>query len=102
MRSSNSASSTISRPANWPTISAVRSSAVGPRPPLVTISAIPESAMKRRAPIRSSGRSPTIWIIAASTPCSTRRSDSQGPLRSVMIPVSTSVPVIRMPARTGA
>ncbi len=43
--SSSSASSTISRPANSPTISAVRSSAVGPRPPLVTINAIPWAAM---------------------------------------------------------
>ena len=48
----------------------------------------------------SSGRSPTITISAVSIPCSRRRSDSHGPLRSEMIPDSTSVPVMRIPART--
>ena len=66
--------------AKRPTISAVRSSAVGPRPPLVMITAIPWSRMYRSAASRSSGRSPTIWIIAASTPSSRRRSDSHGPV----------------------
>ena len=37
IRSSSAASSTIGRPAKPPTTSAVRSSAVGPSPPLVTI-----------------------------------------------------------------
>ena len=99
MRSSSAGSSTISRPLKRPTTSAVRSSAVGPRPPLVTISARPSSRMNRSAASRSWGRSPTIWITAASTPSSRRRSDSHGPLRSEMIPVRTSVPVMRIPAR---
>ena len=99
IRSSSAGSSSISRPENRATISAVRSSAVGPRPPLVTTSAIPCSDMLRSAASRSSGRSPTIWIIAASTPISRSRSESHGPLRSEMIPVSTSVPVMRIPAR---
>ena len=99
IRFSSAASSTISRPLKSATTSAVRSSAVGPRPPLVTISASPSSAMNRSAASRSSGRSPTIWIVSASTPSSSSRSDSHGPLRSEMIPVRTSVPVIRIPAR---
>ena len=100
IRSSSRASSTISRPQKRPTISAVRSSAVGPRPPLVITSANRCSRMWASAAWRSSGRSPTIAISAASTPSSRRRSDSHGPFRSEMIPVRTSVPVIRMPART--
>jgi hypothetical protein len=101
MRSSSGMSSTISRPQKRPTISAVRSSAVGPSPPLVMTSAMPASRMNSSVARRSSGRSPTIWIMAASTPISRRRSDSQGPLRSEMIPLRTSVPVTRIPARGG-
>ena len=55
MRSSSASSSTISRPQKRPTISAVRSSAVGPRPPLVMISAIPSSRMNSRVANRSAG-----------------------------------------------
>ena len=44
MSSSSRSSSTISRPENRPTTSAVRSSAVGPRPPLVMIRVIPVAA----------------------------------------------------------
>src|ERR1700709_2371840 len=47
----------------------------------------------------SSGRSPTIVVWARSTPSSRSRSASQGPLRSLTRPVSTSVPVTTMPAR---
>ena len=43
IRSSSASSSTISRPWNRPTTSAVRSSAVGPRPPLVMIRSTPWS-----------------------------------------------------------
>ena len=39
-----------------------------------------------------------IW--ETSTPTSPRRSEIQGPLRSVIRPVSTSVPVTTTPART--
>ena len=38
MRPSSASSSTIARPWNSPTTAAVRSSAVGPRPPLVQMS----------------------------------------------------------------
>ena len=41
MRPSSASSRTISRPWKRPTTSAVRSSAVGPRPPLVTITSTP-------------------------------------------------------------
>ena len=95
IRSSSALSSASGRPANSATTSAVRSSAVGPRPPLVTTRSSP--AMKRSASSMSSRRSATTTISATSTPCSRRRSDSHGPLRSEMIPDSTSVPVMRMP-----
>ena len=98
--SSISSSSTISRPAKRPTTSAVRSSAVGPRPPLVTIRSIPSSERKRRAPSTSSGRSATIVMWETSTPRLARLCEIQGPLRSVIVPVITSVPVTTMPART--
>ena len=54
IRSSSASSSTISRPWNAPTTSAVRSSAVGPRPPLVTTRSMPSRAKKRSAPRMSS------------------------------------------------
>ena len=99
MRSCSASSSTISRPWKRPTTSAVRSSAVGPRPPLVSTRSMPESDMNRSAASMSPGRSPTITVSARSTPRSRRRSASHGPLRSLTRPVSTSVPVTTMPAR---
>ena len=48
----------------------------------------------------SSGRSPTIVMWARSIPSSNSRSASQGPLRSLTLPLSTSVPVTTIPART--
>ena len=44
IRSSSASSSTRSRPQNWATVATVRSSAVGPSPPLVRIRSIPCSA----------------------------------------------------------
>ena len=86
---------------SWPTTSAVRSSAVGPSPPLVTIRSTPcARARNRSAASRSSGRSPTQRMWVTSTPSSPSRSEIQGPLRSVTRPVRTSVPVTRIPART--
>src|SRR5829696_3182141 len=99
IRRSSSSSSTGSRPWKRPTTSAVRSSAVGPRPPVVTIRSTPCSTMKRSCASRSAGRSPQIVVCARSTPSSTSRSASQGPLRSRTRPASTSVPVTTMPAR---
>ena len=55
--------------------------------------------MKSSAARMSPRRSATIRMCATSTPRSRSRSDSHGPLRSEMIPDSTSVPVMRMPAR---
>ena len=66
----------------------------------MTARSIPSSRMCRSAASRSSGRSPTIVISATSTPSSPSRSESHGPLRSVTKPLSTSVPVTRIPART--
>ena len=82
-------------PATW----AVRSSAVGPSPPLVTIRSTPSWARKASAARMSRGRSPTTEMWASSTPSSRRRSDSHGPLRSVTRPLRTSVPVTTIPAR---
>ena len=93
-------SRTISRPANRPTTSAVRSSAVGPRPPVVTTSRTPWSRRNASAASMSSGRSPTTWMCATSTPILASCSETQGPLRSVIVALSTSVPVTTMPART--
>ena len=99
--SSTSSSRTSSRPAKRATTSAVRSSAVGPRPPEVTIRSIPSSARKRSAASRSSGRSATTRMWATSTPSSASRSETQGPFLSAIRPVRTSVPVTTIPARTG-
>ena len=99
IRCSSASSSTSRRPAKSATTSVVRSSAVGPRPPLVTIRSTRSAARKRSAAAMSSRRSPTIRMCARSTPSSRSRSDSHGPLRSAMIPLRTSVPVMTMPAR---
>src|SRR5436190_14470009 len=99
MRPSSAESCAIARPQKRATTSIVMSSAVGPRPPLVTIRSTPWSAMKRSWASMSSGRSPQIVMCASSTPSSARRSDSHGPLRSWTRPVRTSVPVTTMPAR---
>ena len=72
----------------------------GPSPPLVTTRSTPSASMNRNAASRSAGRSPTTMIWETSTPASPRRSETQGPLRSVIRPVRTSVPVTTMPART--
>ena len=97
--SSSCSSSTSSRPQNCATTSTVMSSAVGPRPPLVTIRSTPSSARKRSCAAMSPGRSPQIVMCASSTPSSSSRSAIHGPLRSWTRPVSTSVPVTTMPAR---
>ena len=57
--------------------------------------------MKRspRLEVARAGRRTTrMW--ATSTPSSASRSETQGPLRSVIRAVITSVPVTRIPART--
>ena len=72
IRSSSAASRTIAAPAHPATTSAVRSSAVGPRPPLV----ITRSMVARRSPARarrSSGRSPTTTMCASTTPRAAQR-----------------------------
>jgi hypothetical protein len=102
IRCSISGSSTSSRPANRATASAVRSSAVGPRPPLVTIRSTPTSVRNRSADSSSGTRSPTHTMCVTSTPCSPRRSAIHGPLRSEIRPASTSVPVTTMPPRTAS
>ena len=99
IRCSSASSRASGRPVKRATTSSVRSSAVGPRPPLVTIRSTPWASMKASWASMSSGRSPQIVMWASSTPSSSRRSDSHGPLRSLTRPVSTSVPVTTMPAR---
>ncbi len=96
---SSSLSSTSSRPQNWATVATVMSSAVGPRPPLVTMRSTPSSARNRSWASMSCGRSPQIVMCASSTPSSRSCSATHGPLRSVTRPVRTSVPVTTMPAR---
>ena len=86
-------------PGTRPRPRAVRSSAVGPSPPLVTTRSTPRRPGSAAPPCMSSGGRPTTSVWARSTPSSRRRSDSHGPLRSVTRPVSTSVPVTTMPAR---
>src|SRR4051812_14389546 len=100
IRCSSASSNASGRPAKRATTSSVRSSAVGPNPPLVTIRPTPSSARKRSWASMSCGRSPQMVMWARSTPISRRRSESHGPLRSRTLPVSTSVPVTTMPART--
>src|ERR1700758_4001363 len=97
--SSSSESSTSSRPQNRATVAIVMSSAVGPRPPLVTMRSTPSSAMKRSCASMSWERSPQIVMCASSTPSSRSRSAIHGPFRSWTRPVRTSVPVTTMPAR---
>ena len=98
--SSISSSSSSSSPAKRATISAVRSSAVGPSPPLVTIRSQPSAAMNRSPASRSSGRSPTMRMWRPRPRARRAARETQGPLRSVIRPVITSVPVTRIPART--
>ena len=92
IRRSSASSSCSGRPAKSATISAVMSSAVGPRPPLVRIRSAPSARMNSSAASRSSRRSPVISTCASSTPSSARRSASHGPLRSRTRPERTSVP----------
>ena len=99
-RSSSAASSASARPAKAATTSAVRSSAVGPSPPLVMIRSIPCAARKSQRARRSSGRSPTTITCDSITPSPRSCSDSHGPFSSRMMPESTSVPVTTIPART--
>src|ERR1700761_5226975 len=94
-----SLSSTSSRSQNRATVATVMSSAVGPRPPLVTIRSTPSPARKRSCASISAARSPQMVMCASSTPSSSSRSASHGPLRSATRPVNTSVPVTTMPAR---
>ena len=56
------------RPCQSPTTTAVRSSAVGPRPPEVTTRSTRDRARKSSASIRSWGRSPTTTVKPTSTP----------------------------------
>jgi hypothetical protein len=97
---SSASSSSSSTPANPATTSAVRSSAVGPSPPLVMTRSTRWLARNRNAAARSAGRSPTRSRWATSTPNSPSRCASHGPLRSVIRPLSSSVPVTTIPART--
>ena len=92
-------SSSSGAPANAATTSAVRSSAVGPSPPEVTISAAPASAANRSAAARSSGRSPTIVTCATSNPSRPSSRATNGPLRSAIAPESSSLPVTTTAAR---
>ena len=94
-----SSSSSSGAPAKAATTSPVRSSAVGPSPPEVTISATPASAANRSAPSRSPGRSPTIATCATSNPSRTSSRATNGPLRSAIAPVSSSLPVTTTAAR---
>ena len=96
---SNASSRTSSRPQKRATVSTVISSAVGPRPPVVTTRSTPSACRKRNCASISAARSPQMVMWANSTPSSSRRSATQGPLRSVTRPVRTSVPVTRIPAR---
>ena len=66
----------------------------------MTIRSTPSARMNSSAARRSAGRSPLITTWASSMPSSASRSASHGPLRSRTRPVSTSVPVTTMPART--
>ena len=93
-------SRTSSRPANRATTSAVRSSAVGPSPPLVTIRSTPWEARNSSAASRSPARSGTQRMWVTSTPSSPSRSEIHGPFRSLTRPATTSVPVTTIPART--
>ena len=99
MRSRIASSRTRSTPANPATTSPVRSSAVGPRPPLVTISALPAVAAHRSAASRSPGRSPTSCRCATSNPRAVSSLASHGPLASAITPVMSSLPVSSTAAR---
>ena len=82
------------------TTSAVRSSAVGPRPPLVMITSTPSRGqeLQRGAQVLRAVADDR-HVRELRRPRSRSRSASHGPLRSAMIPDRTSVPVTTMPAR---
>jgi hypothetical protein len=71
-----------SRPQKRATISTVMSSAVGPRPPLVTIRSTPSFARNRSCAWMSRGTVTAGVMCARSTPSSISRSALQGRLRS--------------------
>ena len=90
-------STTSARPATRATISTVRSSWVGPRPPETRQrSAVNPSASARS---RSSGRSPTMVIRSGSSPRRSASDARNGPLRSVRSPRTSSLPVTTTAAR---
>ncbi len=79
------------------------SSAVGPRPPLVTIRSTP--SVGEEAQLRLDVLGPVAAdrdVRQLDAELQQAVGDSQGPLRSRTRPVSTSVPVTTMPARTAA
>ena len=93
-------SSTISRPWKRPTTSAVRSSAVGPRPPLVTIRSSPRAARNASAcsmSCRAVADDDDRLEVDAQLAQALRRATAR--CGRTTRPVRTSVPVTTMPAR---
>ncbi len=94
-------SSSSSTPAKRATTSAVRSSAVGPSPPLVTISSQPSRGDEAQAGLevlRAVADDEDVGDLDPELRRGAR--ETQGPLRSLIRAVITSVPVTRIPART--
>ena len=101
MASSDGRSSSSGTPMAAATTSAVRSSSVGPRPPLMTTRS-ERPVVSRMAESRSSRSSETSVFRRAMTPRSQSRSMSQAELVSTICPVRSSSPVARSSTCNGA
>jgi len=99
MRSAEAESSTSGTPSTLATVSLVRSSAVGPMPPVEITTSACASAW-RHAHASRSGQSPTVSTQTTSTPISKSLSAIQLAFESTMRPVVSSSPVERMAARS--
>ena len=88
-----SASKTRSRPNRAAIAGLVRSSEVGPRPPVV-MTAPPRSRASRTAPAMSAARSATDVRRPIDTPMAASSRASQAPLVSMVRPSSSSSPIV--------
>ena len=100
MASQLASSNSMGRPSSSAAISFVRSSCVGPRPPVVITRSLRDSASESASRIRP-GLSPTVWCQSTLMPraCSSRERICASPL--AICPMSSSVPTAISSAFTG-
>ena len=94
-------SSTTGMPNHSATTSRVRSSVVGPSPPVATTSSTPSSTARWSAPRMPARVSRTVSHRSSSTPSAARRSPSQAAFVSTVWPMSISSPIVSRTAFMG-